>query len=181
VENVTVSTLTRNQVLLVLRVTMGIVFLYAGLEKVFGFGTPDAFLKFDASGFLAFGTLGTWPGAAADAIVNPTHGFWVSVSKDAGWMGVINFLVPFGQVCIGLSLILGLATRFAAAMGTLMMALFFIAAWDFGFGVINQHFVYGIVTAGLGIMAAGEAYGLDAVLDRSEVVTHTPVLRYVLG
>ncbi len=175
------STTTRDRVILVLRVTIGIVFLYAGLEKVFGFGTPDAFLKFNASGFLAFGTLGTWPGAAADAIVNPTHGFWVSLSNDAGWMGVINFLVPFGQVCIGLALILGLATRFAAAMGTLMMLLFFVAAWDFGFGIVNQHLVYAIATAGLGLMAAGEAYGLDALLDRSEVVTHTPVLRYVLG
>ncbi len=34
----TVSTPARDRVLLVLRVTMGIVFLWAGLEKVFGFG-----------------------------------------------------------------------------------------------------------------------------------------------
>ncbi len=133
------------------------------------------------SGFLAFGTAGTWAGAAPDAIVNPTHSFWVSLSKDAGWMSFINFIVPFGQVSIGLALILGLATRFAAAMGTLMMALFFVAAWDFAFGIVNQHFVYGIATAALGFLAAGEAYGLDALLDRSEVVTHTPGLRYVLG
>ena len=37
---------------------------------------------------------------------------------------------PWGQSGIGVSLILGLLTRFGAAMGTLMMLLFFVGAWE---------------------------------------------------
>ena len=52
-------------------------------------------------------------------------------------------------------------TRFSAAMGTLMMLFFFIAAWDFEFGIVNQHLTYALVTAFLGLIGAGNYYGLD--------------------
>ena len=76
-------------------------------------------------------------------------------------MSVINVLVPFGQLGIGIGLILGLLTRFSAAMGTLMMLFFFVAAWDFEFGIVNQHLTYALVTAFLGLIGAGNFYGLD--------------------
>ena len=102
-----------------LRVVLGAGFLYAGLEKVFDFagsGTP-----FTAAGFLKFGTAGTLPGSAEDAIVNPTHDFWVSVAANAAIVDTLNMLVVFGEVAIGIALILGFATRFAGVMGAIMM------------------------------------------------------------
>ena len=79
-------------------------------------------------------------------------------------MSVINVLVPFGQLGIGIGLILGLLTRFSAAMGTLMMLFFFFAAWDFEFGIVNQHLTYALVTAFLGLIGAGNYYGLDGMI-----------------
>lgn len=76
-------------------------------------------------------------------------------------MGFVNFLVPFGQIGIGISLIVGLLTRFGAAMGTLMMLFFFLAAWEFEFGIVNQHLTYAVVTAFLGYIGAGNYVGLD--------------------
>jgi hypothetical protein len=49
-------------------------------------------------------------------------------------------------------------------MGTLMMLLFFVAAWDWAFGIVNQHLTYAVVTFGLAIIGAGNYYGLDAVV-----------------
>jgi hypothetical protein len=46
-------------------------------------------------------------------------------------------------------------------MGTLMMLFFFVAAWDFAFGIVNQHLTYAIVTAFIGLIGAGNYYGLD--------------------
>jgi thiosulfate dehydrogenase [quinone] large subunit len=77
---------------------------------------------------------------------------------------VVNFLVVFGELGIGVSLILGLLTRFGAAMGTLMMLLFFVAAWDWAFGIVNQHLTYGVVTFGLAIVGAGNYFGLDTMV-----------------
>lgn len=152
------------------RIVIGIIFLWAGLEKVFvgdGKGGP-----FSAVGFLKFGTNGTlgWPfvsGTPADGTVfNPTHDFWVNLAG-SGIMPLINLLVVVGEVGIGLALILGIATRFASAMGTLLMIIFFFAAWDFAFGIVNQHLTYAVVTFGLGVIGAGNFYGLDGMLARS--------------
>ena len=148
----------------VLRIGVGIIFLWAGLEKILA---PE---PFDASGFLQFGTTGSlgWPfvtGTPAEGTVfNPTHDFWVGLSENESAMSVINFLVPYGQLGIGIGLILGLLTRFSAAMGTLMMLFFFIAAWDFEFGIVNQHLTYAIVTAFLGLIGAGNYFGIDGVI-----------------
>lgn len=161
--------------ILALRLVAGWAFLSAGLEKVFG-AEP-----FSAYGFLAFGTAGTAQGAAEGAIVNPTNAFWVDLANNAQMLNIINFIVPFGQIAIGAALILGLATRFTAVMGFLMMAGFSIAAWDFAHGIVNHTVLLGAVTLILGIIRAGEVYGIDAIVDEQPIVKKTPALRYVLG
>jgi uncharacterized membrane protein YphA (DoxX/SURF4 family) len=117
------------------RVVIGVIFLWAGLEKVIG-GAGE----WSAKGFLAFGTSGTlgWPfvtEVAEGTVFNPTHDFWVGL--------------------------------FASAMGALMMLFFFFAAWDFAYGIVNQHLTYAVVTLGLGVIGAGNYYGLDAGLGGS--------------
>jgi len=151
-----------------LRAVVGVIFLWAGLEKLIGGGG-----EWSAAGFLQFGTGGTlgWPfvtGEVAEGTVfNPTHDIWVGFAGNETAMTVVNFLVMFGQVGIGVSLILGLLTRFGATMGTLMMLLFFFAAWEFEFGIVNQHLTYAVVTAFLGFVGAGNYYGLDRVVGQS--------------
>jgi thiosulfate dehydrogenase [quinone] large subunit len=165
--------------LAVLRIALGAGFLYAGLDKVVHFdGGAKAF---NAAGFLKGATAGTLPGSSDGAIVNPTHDFWVALAGNPAAMSVVNFLVVFGEIAIGAALILGLATRFAGIAGALMMALFWVAAWDFAHGLVNEQFLYGIVAAFLAYAAAGEAYGLDAIIERTAVVKRAPQLRYVLG
>jgi thiosulfate dehydrogenase [quinone] large subunit len=148
------------------RVVIGIIFLWAGLEKIIGAGLGS----WSAGGFLEFGTAGTlgWPfvsGEIAEGTVfNPTHDFWVALAGNEAAMTFINYIVPLGQVAIGACLVLGLFTRFAAAMGTLMMLFFFVAAWDFAYGVVNQHLTYAVMTFGLAVLGAGNYYGLDATV-----------------
>jgi len=146
-----------------LRIAVGVIFVWAGLEKLLG---PE---PFSAAGFLQFATGGSlgWPFVSGEVvegtIFNPTHGFWAGIAANDAAMGFVNFIVPFGQIGIGVSLILGLLTRFGAAMGTLMMLLFFVAAWEFEFGIVNQHLTYALVTAFLGYIGAGNYVGLDRV------------------
>lgn len=148
----------------VLRLGVGIIFLWAGLEKVFG---PE---PFSAAGFLQFATNGTlgWPfvtePAVEGTIYNPTQGLWAGLVENEAAMSVINFIVPWGQIGIGLGLILGLLTRFSALMGTLMMIFFFLAAWEFEHGIVNQHLTYALVTAFIGLIGAGNYVGLDRAI-----------------
>lgn len=153
-----------------LRSAVGVIFLWAGLDKLIaggGYWTAAGFLKGATAGSLG------WPfvtgDPAKDAIFNPTHGFWVDLAGNAAVMNVVNFLVVFGECAIGVALILGLFTRFAAAMGALMMGFFFVAAWSFSNGIVNQHLTYLIVCLTIAGLGAGNYYGLDAVVGRLAV------------
>jgi thiosulfate dehydrogenase [quinone] large subunit len=147
-----------------LRIMVGIIFLWAGLEKLLA---PQAF---DASGFLKFATAGTlgWPFVTGEiakgTVFNPTQGIWLALAGNSAAMNVVNVLVPLGQIGIGISLILGLLTRFGAIMGALMMTFFFFAAWDFAYGIVNQHLAYALICLTIAGLGAGRYYGLDGVL-----------------
>lgn len=162
-----------------MRVLLGAGFLYAGLEKVFDFAGSGQ--PFTAAGYFKFGTNGSLPGSAADAVVNPTHDFWVSLAGNPGLVNVINWLVVTGEVAIGIALILGVATRFAGIMGAVMMSGITIASWDFAFGPVNETVLYAAVALYLAYAHAGLAYGLDAIIERTQIVTHRPALHFLLG
>jgi len=173
-------TTSRAYGILALRVVTGFYFLWAGLDKLFtwiGGAEP-----FSAAGFLSFATAGTTSATVAEGtIVNPTHQFWVDLASNQALLSTVDVLVPYGQILIGLALILGFATRFSAVMGFLMMAFITTASWDFAHGWMNATTFLGIVALIVGIIKAGEVYGIDAMIDQTPVVKRTPVLRYVLG
>ena len=161
-----------------LRVFLGAAFLFAGLDKVFDWGGSGK--AFDATGFLSHATSGAWLGSKATTIVNPTHDFWVSLSGNAGDMSVINFLVVFGEVAVGLALIAGLATRFAGLAGLAIMTLITVAAWSFATGPFNETVVYGTIAAFLVTVDAGRYFGLDGYLaTRTRIFERVPLLRWV--
>ena len=161
----------------VLRAVVGGGFLFAGLDKFFMWasGTP-----FTAAGFLKFATTGAWLGSDPKAVINPTHGFWVSLAGNAGLMSVIDTLVVFGECAIGIALILGLATRFAGLSGAVMMTLFFVANWSFANGPFNEQLMYGVIAGTIAYVGAG-AYALDSVVEKLAITQRVPAIRYVLG
>jgi thiosulfate dehydrogenase [quinone] large subunit len=173
-------TASRAYGILALRIVTGFYFLWAGLDKLFSWiGGAE---PFSAAGFLAFGTAGTTSAAVAEGtIVNPTHQLWVGLASNSALLNTVDVLVPYGQVLIGLALILGFATRFSAVMGFLMMAFITTASWDFAHGWMNATTFLGIVTLIVGVIRAGEIYGIDAIVDEQPIVKRTPALQWVLG
>jgi|SRR4029079_11879077 thiosulfate dehydrogenase [quinone] large subunit len=172
------GTLTKGQRIATaaVRITVGAMFLTAGLEKALG-GT------FNATGFLKGATAGTpyLATAAEKVIYNPTHDLWVSLAGNASLMPFVNWLVVFGEIAIGAALMLGLFTRFAAIAGALMMGLFYLALWDLSHGVVNEQLLLGVTTLFLGVIGAGRYYGVDSILEKATAVRQAPQLRYVLG
>ncbi len=159
-----------------LRLVMAWVFLQAGLEKLADGGWGDP-LAWSSTGFLQ--------NAVAEA--NPLHGLFTWF---ANYGSIIDPLVIFGQILIGIALLLGVFVRFAAMMGGLQMLLFWTAAWEGGVMeglpvahgyVFDSSFVYMLLLFGLGAWGAGRVLGLDAKLEQTTVVRNNPWLRYFLG
>jgi thiosulfate dehydrogenase [quinone] large subunit len=166
-----------------LRVTAGVVMLWAGLEKLIG--TPGGF---NVAGFFKFGTSGSlaWPFVsgepAKDAVFNPLHSFWVDLAGNATAVQAVNVVVVAGELAIGVCLILGLATRFAAICGALMMGLFFLATWDFAYGIVNQQLTYLVVFLAIAGIGAGKYYGLDGYLAETGIARRNGWIRaYILS
>lgn len=95
-------------VLAFIRIYIGYAWLTAGIGKVGG--------EFDASGFIQ--------GAIANAGgENPTVQAWWGAFLETFALpnaGMFSFMVAWGEVLVGLALILGIFTNFAALMGLTM-------------------------------------------------------------
>ena len=159
-----------------LRVVMAWVFLQAGLSKLLEGGVGDP-LAWSSAGFLQ--------NAVADA--NPLQGLFLWFGNYAS---VIDPLVIFGQILIGLALLFGAFFRFAALMGAIQMSMFWTAAWQGGlmegFPVahgyfVDSSFVYMLLLFGLGAWGAGRVVGVDKLLEDTAFVESNPWMRYLLG
>ncbi|WP_255171565.1 DoxX family protein [Natrononativus amylolyticus] len=159
-----------------LRLVMAWVFLQAGLEKLLEGGVGDP-LAWSSAGFLQ--------NAVAEA--NPLHGLFLTF---ADYAAIVDPLVIFGQILIGLALLFGVFFRFAAMMGALQMLFFWTAAWQGGLAegfpvengyVIDSSFVYMLLLFGLGAWGAGRLLGVDRRLEETQLVRDNPWLRYLLG
>ena len=157
-------TKTAAKALAVLRISTGFIFLWAFLDKTFGFGyaTP-----------------------AAKAWINggsPTKGFLASV--DAGpfqsffhtiaGTPVADWGFMIGLLGIGLALILGVGMRVAAVAGTAMMALMWLAEWPLAKGssnpIVDYHVIYALGAIVLALTYAGHTWGLGRLWARIPLV-----------
>ncbi|KMJ57386.1 Crp/Fnr family transcriptional regulator [Bacillus sp. LL01] len=127
----------------VLRIWLGVQWLKAGLPKIGAF---------DAEGFL-HGAIAKAEGANP-AVQGWYAGFLENVALPN--VGLINILIPWGEVLVGIALILGLATL-PALVGAAFMNLNFLLA-----GTVSTNPV--LYTVAILLIAAGAAatfYGLD--------------------
>jgi thiosulfate dehydrogenase [quinone] large subunit len=168
---------SKDRGIFLLRAGLGLGFAFAGLDKFFMWagGKP-----FTSLGYLKLGTTGAWLGSDPKAVINPTHGFWVSIAGNTSLVSVFDTLVVFGEIAIGVALILGLATRFSAVMGALLMSLLFVSSWSFANGPFNEQFMYGVAAIAIVFTGAG-AYALDTVVAKVPVMQKIPVVKYALG
>jgi thiosulfate dehydrogenase [quinone] large subunit len=165
---------TKDRGIFILRAAVGLGMLFAGLDKFFMWasGAP-----FTAAGYLQHATGGAWLSATN---VNPTQSFWVGLGQNASLMPIVDTLVVFGECAVGAALVLGLATRFSAVMGTILMLTLYVSNWSFANGPFNEQFMYLVVMAAIAYVGAG-AYALDSVVSKLAITERIPVVKYALG
>lgn len=148
--------------LAVIRVVAGFAFLWAFLDKTFGFGYATASAK-------------AWINGGS-----PTKGFLSSVavgpfeSTFHSWAGTgwANWLFMLGLLGIGLALILGVALRIAAVSGATLMLMMWAAEWPLAKftsageasastnPIVDYHIVYALVVIVVALTYAGNTWGL---------------------
>jgi thiosulfate dehydrogenase (quinone) large subunit len=146
------------------RLTMGWTFLYAAIHH---FG-DDKFV----AGFLSH--------------TKTFHDVYAPFTAPA-IAPVLTFLVEYGHLLIGLSLISGLLVRASAPFAIMLMLLYWTAHMDFPYiedinnYLVDYHIVYAGVLVYLIAKRAGHVCGLDGWADELAAVRATPVLRWLVS
>ncbi len=134
-----------------LRLGMGWIFLWAFIDKVFGFGFETISGKSwidgvsPTFGFLKF------------AVKGPFAGFYQSLAGNV----LVDWLFMLGLLFIGLALILGIGVKIAASAGALMLLLMYAAAIPPAHNpFLDEHLMYIFVMFGLIFSKSGRVFGL---------------------
>jgi thiosulfate dehydrogenase [quinone] large subunit len=147
------------------RLTMAWTFLYAASHQVFV------------------------PGWSVAGFLNSTKTFHGLYSQFTGpeIAPVLTFLVGYGHLLIGLSLLVGLMVRVSAAFGILLMLLYWTAHMDFPYisdtnnFIVDSHIVYAGLLGYLILKSAGHVWGLDSWAARQPAVQKSPALRWLFA
>ena len=124
--------------LAIVRICLGLFFIFEGLGKIRWFA--------DAS-LLNAQFAGWMQNAGAGSV---SH--WYLEHVAIPWVGVFARLVPLGEICSGIALLLGIWTPFFAFIGFFMALNFQIAS--------GAAFRYSFLTSGYGLPVLGSTLGL---------------------
>jgi thiosulfate dehydrogenase [quinone] large subunit len=136
------------KVVLAFRLLMGWTFLYAGAWQVL---SPD----FSAATFLAH--------------TKTFHDVYAPLTAPS-IAPILTFLVSWGHLLIGLSLVSGLLVRVSGVFGVALLLIYWTAHMDFPYIeshvnlIVDYHIVYAALTAWLVAANAGRVFGLDGWL-----------------
>jgi len=96
---------------------------------------------------------------------------------------ITTFLVEYGHLLIGLSLLVGLMVRVSASFGVLLMAIYWFAHMDWPFientnnFIVDYHVVYAGVLVYLVVKKAGHVWGLDGWAENLRLMRQYPRLK----
>jgi thiosulfate dehydrogenase [quinone] large subunit len=168
---VPVSGTSRNAaryVFAIVRIGLGWIFLWAFLDKVFGWGysTPKAGAWIDG-GHPTAGFLGR-------SAKGPFTDMWhqAAGTQWADWLFMI------GLAAIGVALILGIGMRIAAAAGAVLMVLMWsVVLPPTTNPFLDDHLIYAGVLVGLALINAGDTIGLGRWWSQTGLVSRLRWLR----
>ncbi|WP_405084794.1 hypothetical protein [Microbispora sp. NBC_01389] len=150
------------------RIAIGWVFLWAFLDKLFGWGFATPTAKAWING--GSPTTGFLKGTADN-----TFGGLFDTLAGQGW---VDWLFMTGLAGIGAALILGIGMRIAAITGGLLLLMMWAAELPLTTNpFMDEHIVYALVLAGLALAGAGQTIGLGRWWAATPLVRRLPILK----
>lgn len=133
----------KSVLLALLRVALGWILLYSGFTKL----SSDSW---SAAGFLK--SAGTFPGFYE----------WLA---SPSLLPITNFLNEWGQLLLGIALILGVVMTLSSLLAALMMVLYYFVGLNFPMVgehsyLVDEHIIYALGFLMLAALHAGNYYGL---------------------
>ena len=123
----------QNKIIIALRVAIGLIFLWAFTDKLFGLGfattSENAWLSGGSPtlGFLTYGT----------------HGPLSALFKSLAGLAVVDWFFMIGLLFVGLTFLFKKYIKWGSIAGAMMMALIYLSAWPpENNPLLDDHIVY---------------------------------------
>jgi thiosulfate dehydrogenase [quinone] large subunit len=150
-------------ILFFLRISLGWLFFYSGLTKVLD---PT----WSAAGFIS--TAKTFPAFYA-LFLQPSI------------LPIVNVLNAWGQLLLGISLIIGVGMNLSTLLGCVLMLLYYFVTLNFPFVgehgfLVDDHIIYIAALLVLRYFNAGEAIGFGKWIRQSAFIQRFSFLRFLL-
>lgn len=155
---------TEKLVIFFLRLSLGWIFLYSAISKITNPDwTSESFLK----------TAQTFPALYQ----------WLS---SPSVLPTVNFVNEWGQLLLGISLILGIGVRLSSILGVFLMILYYIPQLNFPYigktsYLIDEHVIYSLILIYFAVTRAGRIYGLENWCTNLPICKKIPRLRSWFG
>jgi thiosulfate dehydrogenase (quinone) large subunit len=164
----TLGARTGRQLAAITRISLGWVFLWAFVDKLFGLG----FATKAGKGWLDGGH--PTEGFLKNGVKGPFKDFYADLAGQA-W---VDWLFMIGLAGIGISLFLGIGMRVAAASGALLLLMMFTATLQPDNNpFVDDHIVYALVLGVLALTGAGRTFGFGKQWERLPIVQRFPFLK----
>jgi len=161
----------------VTRISLGLVFLWAFFDKLFGLG----FATCSADGVITVGCDSAWLSGGS-----PTEGFlkfgtkgpFAETFQSMAGNPVWDWLFMLGLLGIGFALVFGIGVKLGAYAGATLMMLMWAASaiWPEHHPFIDEHVIYALTLIGLSMVNDKQALGFGRWWKKQEIVMKYPIL-----
>lgn len=156
-----------------LRLALGFMFLYGGYEKI----------ETEMSG-----------GLATQGFLSHVAGPFAAVFTGMAGNPAVEYLLVYGELLIGISLIFGVLTRVGGISGALLTAMLYLStlpAMTAGFtgsyfdfllsknALVSSYIIYILVFVAFIFLVPGRFFGLDGILQNTSFVERRPLLKRI--
>ena len=150
------------------RIAMGLIFLWAFFDKLFGLG----FATSPEKAWLA----GISP--TSGFLQNSTEGPFGRIFQSLAGSAVVDWLFMLGLLLIGIALVFGIAMRLASYAGALLMSLMWLATLlPEHHPFLDEHIIYALVLLLCAFGNAGTYLGLTKFWHQTKLVQKIPILK----
>ncbi len=157
----------KEYLLALIRIALGLIFLWAFFDKLFGFGFPTVSNKAwslgnsPTEGFLKYGTAG------------PFSNIFQALAENV----FVDWLFMFGLLGIGLTLLLGICMNIGTIFGAFMMLLMWLAHLPpQNHPFLDEHIIYLIVLLVLRKNSSGDFFGFGKWWKSTKIVKRFSIL-----
>lgn len=150
------------------RIGLGLIFLWAFLDKLFGFGLATK----AAQSWLNGGS------PTAGFLNNAAKGPFVDFYHSLAGSPVVDWLFMIGLLGLGIALIFGIFVKIAGYAGTVLMLLMWAALLPpSNHPFLDEHIIYALLLLGFATSNAGDAVGFGQAWSNTRLVQKYPFLK----